>query len=130
MYDLQVFSSILYVPFTFLLIPWSTDDSSVAGASDINSNIGKIPFFCLLKLQKFVCFLIVLWILHFGLSSHFELFSVYDVRASIFQLFGPICWKDGFSGILESQLLIMQGITLGICVIWSVDHPVFIAVAL
>lgn len=130
MYDLQVFSSILYYPFTFLLIPWSTDDSSVAGASDINSNVGKIPFFCPLRLQKFVCFLIVLWILHFGLSSHFEFFSVYDVRASIFQLFGPICWKDGFSGILESQLLIMQGITSGIRVIWSVDHPVFIAVAL
>lgn len=112
MYDLQVF----FFLFSMLLLPscWSleaqivTYDRSVACAFDIYSNVGKIPLFFPLRLQKFLCFLTVLWILHLGLSSHCELFSVYEVRASIFQLFGPICWKDGFSGILEGQLLIMQ----------------------
>lgn len=134
MYDLQVF----FFLFSMLLLPscWSleaqivTYDRSVACAFDIYSNVGKIPFFFPPKVAKIPLFSNSFMDFAFrSVITFWVIFCIWGEGIN-FQLFGPICWKDGFSGILEGQLLIMQGITSEICVIWSVDHPVFTAIAL
>lgn len=126
MYLYLWFTSIFsYVIFHFLVgslkhkyLGLLTYNSSVACAIGTHPKVAKILFVS----QQFYGFYTL--VCHRILSCFCAWYEGSNFILTIFQLFGTICWKDGFSGVRGGQLLILKGVVSGFCScnIWSVSY--------